>query len=162
METASSWDSFRQTLIKVLGEFKPKSVMEWGPGVSTIIMEDFPSIELIDTVEHDIAWYSKWGNTFGRKTTLILEHDLKRYPYVQGRMDKYDLYFVDGRERETCLDIANNADSLVILHDAERESYQSHIKQFEYIFMEDNGHTAVLTNNKLYAERLENIFQCVV
>ncbi len=163
METASSWDSFKQTLIKVLGEFKPKTVMEWGPGVSTLIMQDFPSVEHIDTVEHDSAWHSKWMNKFGNKTDLIYCPDLGIYPFA-GQSKEYDLYFVDGRERERCLDLISSIplgdpSSIVILHDAERESYQLHIKKFAHIFMEDGGHTAVMTNNDEYAKRLENVFE---
>lgn len=158
-DTAPSWDSFKDTLIKVLGEFKPKTVMEWGPGVSTMIMQDFPSVEHIDTVEHDEAWYHKWQGKFGGKVSLMLVKDTNRHPNIRGRICDYDLYFVDGREREGCLDSIK--DGIVILHDAERESYQPHIKKFAHIFMEDGGHTAVLTNNDEYAKRLEGLFQCV-
>lgn len=155
METASSWDSFKETLIKVLGEFKPKTVMEWGPGVSTMIMQDFPSVEFINTVEHDEAWYYKWSDKFGNKVNLIFEPDLVHYPKRGLTLSDYDLYFVDGRERERCLDLIK--DGIVILHDAERESYQPHIKKFAHIFMEDDGHTAILVNDDDKARRIERM-----
>ncbi len=157
VSTASSWDSFKDTLIKVLGEFKPKTVFEYGPGVSTLLMQDFPSVDKIDTVEHDVAWFSKWSNQLGSKVKLSLEEDLKKYPYLLTDRD-YDLYFIDGREREICLDLCNRPSGIVILHDSERESYQSHIQQYKHIFMEDGGHTCVMTNNDVSAIRLENIF----
>lgn len=158
METASSWDSFRDTLIKVLAEFKPKTVLEYGPGESTLIMQDFPSVESIDTVEHDLAWYGKWNTQFGNKISLVYEPDLSKYPYIFGMYKNYDLYFIDGRERELCLDLANKPDSLVIIHDAERESYKPHIDKYKHIFMEDGGHTCVMTNRDDYEERLERVF----
>lgn len=157
--TASTWDSFKKSLIKVLAEFKPKTVFEYGPGVSTLLMQDFPSVIYIDTVEHDVAWFNKWKNQFGNKVNMILEEDLKRYPYKLKSAEIYDLYFVDGREREICLELCNRKDGIVILHDSERESYQPYIKNFKYIFMEDDGHTAIMSNNDEYEERLERIFK---
>lgn len=159
-KTASSWDSFRTTLIKVLAEFKPKTVFEYGPGTSTLIMQDFPSIEKIITIEHDVAWFHKWATQFGEKITLILEEDLNKYPYHLKSENDYDLYFIDGREREACLDLCNRFNSIVILHDAEREQYRPNIQQYNHIFMEDDGHTAVLCNNDKIATRLEKLF-CV-
>lgn len=156
VQTASSWDSFRPTLIKVLAEFQPKTVFEWGPGVSTLLMQDFPSVEKITSVEHDVAWFNKWKSQLGTKVHLILEEDLKMYPY---HMDEAcDLYFVDGRERETCLDLCNKEDGIVILHDAERPSYKPYIDKFKYIFMEDDGHTAVLCDDDEIGKKLESIF----
>ncbi len=159
--TASSWDSFKATLIKVLAEFNPKTVFEYGPGVSTLLMQDFPSVQKIDTVEHDVAWFNKWKNQLGSKVGLFLEEDLSRYPYLLSPEKDYDLYFIDGREREICLTLCNRTYGIVILHDAERESYQRYIKNFQYIFMEDDGYTAVLTNSPDVASRLERIFPCV-
>lgn len=154
--TASSWDSFKHTLIKVLAEFNPRHILEFGPGVSTLIMQDYPSVETITTVEHDIAWFSKWQSQLGSKVTLLLEENLSKYPYQF--YGDFDLYFIDGREREICLTLCNKQNGIVILHDAERESYKPYIDRFKYIFMEDGGHTAVLTNMDEYESRLERIF----
>lgn len=88
---------------------------------------------------------------------MILEEKLDKYPRRIYPIN-YDLYFIDGREREKCLELCNKPDGIVILHDAERESYQAYIKGFKYIFMEDGGHTAVLTNRDDYEVRLERIF----
>lgn len=157
MQTASSWDSFKSTLIKVLAEFQPKTVFEYGPGESTLIMQDFPSVEQIITVEHNVAWFNKWKSQFGEKVKLELNEDLISYPY-QSIGGGFDLYFIDGRVREECLDFCRRNSGIVILHDAERESYKPHIQKFKYIFMEDDGHTAVLTNRDDYEARLERIF----
>ncbi len=159
LQTARTWDSFKSTLIKVLGEFKPKTVFEYGPGVSTLIMQDYPSVESITTIEHDEAWYHKWESQFGSKINLILEEDLNNYPYYLKNGNDYDLYFIDGREREICLYLCNRPNGIVILHDSERESYKQHIDKFRHIFMEDGGHTAVLTNSDVESIRLEKIFE---
>lgn len=158
MKTARTWDSYKPTLIKVLAEFKPKTVFEYGPGESTLLMQDFPSIEYIDTVEHDVAWFNKWRGQFGNKINMMFEENLLVYPYHLKHTKFYDLYFIDGREREQCLDLANRIDGIVVLHDAERESYKPYINKFKHVFMEDEGSTAVMTNRDDYEERLEKIF----
>src|SRR6185369_9714371 len=100
------------------------TVLEYGPGVSTLLMQDFPSVEVIDTVEHDIAWFNKWKDKFGSKVNMLIEEDLNKYPYVHNpSANNYDLYFIDGREREICLDLCNKPNGIVILHDSARESY---------------------------------------
>ena len=157
IKTASSWDSFRSTLIAVLGAFHPKTVLEYGPGVSTLIMQDFPSVESITTIEHDVAWFHKWQSQVGGKVNLILEEDLEIYPdHCRGK--EYDLYFVDGREREICLLLCNRPTGIVILHDAERPSYKPYIDKFKYVFMEDDGHTCVMTNDDETGKKLESVF----
>jgi hypothetical protein len=162
MNTAPSWDSYREALVKVLGEFKPETVFEWGPGVSTLIMQDFPSVKLIDTLEHDMAWYGKWQSKFGPKVHLVYEKNMTRYPCFSGREMFYDLIFIDGREREKCLVAAQGklkSTGIVIIHDAERETYHEWIKQYRFIFFEDGGHTAIMTMNPKVNERLERIFE---
>ena len=162
MQTARSWDSYKEALIKVLAEFKPKTVLEWGPGVSTLIMQDFPSVKLIDTVEHNPAWWAKWKDKFGTKVKLYLEENLRNYPYVYRGEFKYDLIFVDGKDRESCLVVAQGLikeDGIVILHDAERESYKSFIDNFQFVFYEDDGHTSIMTKSVESNNRLERIFE---
>jgi hypothetical protein len=76
----------------------------------------------------------------------------------------YDLIFIDGREREKCLMVAQGKlkpNGIVIIHDAERESYQEWIKQYLFVFFEDGGHTAILTMSQATNERLERMFSCV-
>ncbi len=55
-------------------------------------MQDFPSVQKIDTVEHDVAWFNKWKNQLGSKVGLFLEEDLSRYPYLLSPEKDYDLY----------------------------------------------------------------------
>lgn len=161
--TASSWDSFKVALYKVLESLNPKTVFEYGPGTSTSIMAIYPSVELIDSVEHNQAWFNKWRWEMPENVKLIYQPNMELYPETPGRLEKYDLIFVDGREREKCLYVAGhrlNECGVVILHDAERPSYKEPMEFYKYKFMQDDGHTAILCNSFLTGSKLEAIFSC--
>lgn len=160
VKTASSWNSYRNTLLKVLTVFQPLSVLEYGPGESTRIMQKWPSVTLIDTIEHDIAWADKIKPELNHKVKLVNTYNHYYYPYVQGRVDKYDLIFVDGIERPNCLALAQfrvQRDGMVVLHDAERQEYKEAIERWPFKFFQDDGHTVVLTMNKDTAIKLSEI-----
>lgn len=160
-KTASSWDSFKGALYKVLDVLKPKTVFEYGPGVSTSIMAIYPSVELIDSVEHNIAWYEKYRWEMPDNVKMYYQPSLELYPSTKGRIDKYDLIFVDGRERENCLYLAKerlNDNGVIILHDAERPNYQEPMKFYKFMFLQDEGHTAILTDSNITALRLSGAF----
>ena len=162
--TASSWDSFKVALYKVLEALNPKTVFEYGPGTSTSIMAIYPSIETIDSVEHNQAWFNKWRWEMPENVKLIYQPNMELYPETPGRCDKYDLIFVDGREREKCLYVAKsrlNEGGVVILHDAERPNYQEPMRFYKFMFLQDDGHTAILCDNNTTAVRLSGAFECV-
>lgn len=151
-------------MYQVLEALNPKTVFEYGPGTSTSIMAIYPSVELIDSVEHNIAWYEKYRWSMPDNVNITYQPNLELYPESIGRIEKYDLIFVDGREREKCLYVAKsrlNEGGVVILHDAERPNYQEGISFYKYKFFQDDGHTAILTDNNVTAMRLQGIFECV-
>lgn len=159
--TASSWDSFKVALYKILETFNPKNVFEYGPGTSTSIMAIYPSVEVIDSVEHNQAWFNKWRWEMPENVKLIYQPNMELYPETPGRLEKYDLIFVDGREREKCLYVAKarlKEGGIVILHDAERPNYREPMSFYKYKFMQDDGHTAILTDNSETATRIGSIF----
>lgn len=161
METASSWDSFKDALYKVLGSLNPKTVFEYGPGTSTSIMALYPSIEFIDSVEHNLAWYNKYKWEMPENVNIIFQPNMEIYPETPGRIEKYDMIFVDGREREKCLYVAKsrlNEGGVVILHDAERPNYKEPMNFYKFMFLQDDGHTAILTDNVETALRLSGAF----
>lgn len=163
LQTASSWDSFKFALYKVLETINPKNVFEYGPGTSTTIMAIYPSIEIIDSVEHNQAWFNKWKWEMPENVKLIYQPNMELYPETQGRLEKYDLIFVDGREREKCLYVAGHRitdEGVVILHDAERPNYQEPMGYYKYKFLQDDGHTAILCNNNTIATKLSGAFEC--
>ena len=150
-ETAQTWDSFEITLRIALEILKPQRCFEWGPGKSTRIMLEYPSVKTIDSVEHDGAWFSR-AQSYVRsnKVNMIFEPKQEIYPFVSGRFEKYDLIFIDGIKREDCLRFAPMIASkrhAVILHDAEREEYMQAMSGYNFIMLCDDGHTACLTND---------------
>lgn len=150
LETAPTWDSFKDTLYKVLDAIKPKTIFEYGPGVSTGIMALYPTVEWIDSVEHARAWYEKYRWEMPDNVKIHFQPQMELYPETPGRFEKYDIIFVDGREREKCLYVSRsrmNEDGVVILHDAERPSYKEMIDTFKFKFFTDGGHTVVLTDS---------------
>lgn len=158
---ASSWDSFAPTLYKVLDAIKPKRVFEYGPGTSTKIMAMYPTVDWVDTVEHDKAWYEKYRWEMPDNVAFHFQPNMELYPETSGRYDKYDLIFVDGREREKCLYVSRGMlepNGVVMLHDAERPSYKEMIDTFRFKFFTDDGHTVTLTDNSVTAMRLESLY----
>jgi hypothetical protein len=148
--TAKSWDSYRVTLIKVLKAFNPYSVLEYGPGESTRIMQDHNSIVSIDSIEHNEAWAARLRDKLNSKVFLQIEPNEFKYPFTSGRIDKYDIVFIDGVKRIECLMVSKfrmPKEGIIIIHDAERPEYQSAMSTFEYKFFTDDGHTCVLTND---------------
>jgi predicted O-methyltransferase YrrM len=164
-KNARSWDSFRKTLSIVMAFLKPRIIFEYGPGESTKIMSKYDFVEVIESVEHDEAWYYKWKDAKIDKCILTLEKDLDKYPYTPLNNSKaYDLIFVDGRERPKCLEVARNIlshNGIVILHDAERAEYQDEINKFKYIFFTDHGNTCVMTDNTLVEFSLDDVLEGV-
>lgn len=157
VKTARSWDSFRVPLIKVLNTLKPTTVFEYAPGESTKIIQAHESCTLIDTLEHDEAWAYKIKPHLNHKVEIYCESEGDLYPYVQGRLDRYDLIFVDGIKRIECLGVARfrvNKHGVVILHDAERTEYKKMIDSYSFKFFVDEGHTVILTNSQDTAIKL--------
>jgi len=72
----------------------------------------------------------------------------------------FDFVFIDGILREQCLVKAKDLleeDGIVMLHDAERTSYQEGIIGYKYRFWSDFGHTVVLTDNKEVSDKLMDV-----
>lgn len=116
-----------EALRRVLEERRPKRVLEWGAGGSTLYWPArFPEIDWW-SVEHnpDYARALK-GKTPPSVTLLELAfpayHELK----AQDVGGLFDLIIVDGRRRVRCLDIARDLlapDGVCLLHDAGRARY---------------------------------------
>lgn len=145
--------SFIELLKKYLSLIKPKRILEWGPGQSTkIMLYDCPGVE-ITCCEDKKKWFEKYYPEFGNKVDFIYvdapERDRKdsswdayTNPAVKG---KFDLIFVDGRERVKCLKTAFkrvNFDGVVLVHDSNRARYQPGIRLFNLI--EESGYTSCL------------------
>ena len=155
--------SYTKTLEMVLRLFNPQSIFEWGPGGSTVIMANHPSVKIIDTIEDKKFWYEKFKNETilqvkdSSKVHIIHQPDLNMYPHLIE--DKYDLIFVDGGPRVKCLNAATEKlkdKGIVILHDAERREYKEGYDLFKYKLFTDGGGTLVLTNNKVVMDEIKS------
>lgn len=150
---AKSLDSYKETLYALLDEFKPKSVLEWGPGLSTEILALYPSILSVRSIEHDRDFYERAMDKGLLNSEIILQEDMEKYPKEHlGRF--YDLIFVDGRNRSLCLEEASQISSVVILHDAARGDYRPAIEKFKFRLWTDSGNTVTLTNNEETFKRI--------
>jgi len=162
MDTALTWQSYETALFKVLDLLRPKTCFEWGCGESTKMISNYSSIELMDSVEHDAVWLDKISKVVNDKVMMIYEPDREKYKFVQGRKSKYDLIFIDGRDRENCLIQAHyilDISGVVILHDSEREKYLKSIQSYKYQIWMDNKHTVLLTNDDIVGSILhENCY----
>jgi len=132
--------SFLPLLEKYLKERKPKRILEWGPGVSTVTMFHLAPWAEIVSIEDDREWFLHWHSCLSKESNN--SPNLKLYllrldgNYVEAplAMGKFDLIFVDGVDgtddvgtgstRPPCLEVAAKILSpggVVLLHDAERE-----------------------------------------
>jgi len=155
------WDTAYFTFIPLLEKYlkiiEPKRILEWGPGHSTRIMiTKSPKSEII-SYENEYKWFVKRNKAFGNKVELVFAEApsddrkamaWKKYtnPSVKG---KFDLIFVDGRERVRCMQAATKLLSkhgILILHDSSRKQYKAGIELFDIV--ERDKHTVCLKLKK--------------
>ena len=130
----SKGDSFIPLLAKWMFIVYPHRILEWGPGKSTRLMARLrPDAEII-TYEHDYNWFKVAKQTLApfKNVDLRLREKDKDYshPDVKG---KFDLIFVDGRERVECMKFAKDhlaKYGALLLHDCERPRYEEGVKLF--------------------------------
>jgi predicted O-methyltransferase YrrM len=156
-----SGPSFEGILRFVLGHRQPKQVLEWGPGCSTRMMLEFPSVSRIMTLEHDQGWYEKAVTGFrGDSRVEVVKRTVggygaangySNYPLRLAMLDgmpwaRYDLIFIDGRMRCDCLVAARQLireDGVVMIHDTYRENYVKALDVFPYVRVYKKIGTAV-------------------
>lgn len=159
-ETAQSYDSYMDTLIIVMETIRPRYIFEWGSGKSTEVMSLYPSVKRIVTVEHDPEWFHKIAKN--KNISPVLQTDLSKYATeIDGEIPQ-DLIFVDGKNRNECLEIAPEylaPYGVVMLHDAARREYVTNM--YPHKIYTDGGHTCTMMINKfmydLLSSKLENL-----
>jgi hypothetical protein len=116
-----------EALRTVLFARKPKRVLEWGAGGSTLYWPAmFPEIEWV-SVEHNPAYAQALQGKLPPNATLR-QLDFPKYHELRAAElgGLFDLIIVDGRRRVRCLDVARellNEGGAAILHDAGRARY---------------------------------------
>lgn len=154
---AETWDSYKDTLINVLIEFQPKTILEWGSGDSTKMMSIYPSVESITTIEHDPEYFNKQvGTLVCENVTRVLIKDLNLYPMAGKNDAPYDFIFIDGRRRVECLKEASQMSNLVMLHDADRPRYTEGLDLYKHKIFTDRGCTCTMTNDEETFKRLKS------
>lgn len=127
--------SFQQGLAAALTSLQPRTVLEWGPGKSTSQMLACRSVARIVTIEHNAVWYNRYLRDFKTNSRVRIKHLVDMYEYVNFPRGTFDLIYIDGRRRNQCLIRAQllvSRNGLVLIHDAERPSYQNQIDLFPH------------------------------
>lgn len=132
----------------------PRSVLEWGPGRSTLMLaESLPNTEMF-AIEHAPQWHERLVALAGKHPTVTPIHEpLTLEPSKSGKyitaplyLDrKFDLIFIDGRMRTDCIAIARqvlNESGVALVHDIHRKSYHQAFRFFRSVVMVND--TAVL------------------
>jgi len=144
---------FEPWLREWLKQVRPSRILEWGPGYSTELMnEDMPEAYIM-SIEHVARWYDRAKKLYGQFADVRFENvpfkGESNYAYlpIKENADPFDLIFVDGAMRVECLAAAHQLIAprgVVIVHDAERESYSPGMQLFDEIETSADGHTKVL------------------
>lgn len=135
------------------------TVLEYGPGESTKMFQAHDSIIEIETIEHSPAWASRSNVNLGDKVNLVLEVKHHKYPYA-GKIGKWDLIFIDGIERPSCIAVAKFRlipGGIVVVHDAERLEYRAAYENWGLKYFTDEGHTVFMTNDIKTGDMLSRV-----
>jgi predicted O-methyltransferase YrrM len=148
---SASCHSFESILQKWIQKIQPFVILEWGPGRSTEIMCETCPGASITSIENQKSFAEKASKALPSVRVVhaaIPEYGPSQYPCwpLLNAIDvKYDLIFVDGRQRVSCLLTSLkvlNKNGVVILHDAQRPHYKHGIELFDKV--DDDGDTVVL------------------
>lgn len=139
-------------LLETYGGPKTRAVLEWGSGVSSLIIAEYGdrwNSELFLTLDGDANYQNAVfaGRTMGPFVTVKALHEIgpgngqidpeltySTYPLFL--RDTFDLIFIDGRRRVECAYHAAllcHPGSIVIVHDYRRSRYQSMYGLFEAV-----------------------------
>lgn len=137
--------SFRPLLEKWCKKVRPSRILEWGPGESTKDMIKWCPDAKIISIEHQKQYFEEWDKYFNPDENVLIllreapesdrsDKGWKEYIEPSHSDTKFDLIFVDGRERVKCMKYALSVLSekgVVLLHDAERGEYNEGINLYD-------------------------------
>ncbi len=139
-----------ENLLKCL---KPKNILEWGSGYSTLHFPEFISKDAKwRTLEHAKEWFAKINamNKNNNVSIFLVEpnqlpfsgdgtySDFKDYIDFSSNLPRADLIIIDGRARKDCLVKAHEIlaeNGVVVLHDAQRQYYHESFSIYKYQMM---------------------------
>lgn len=118
-------------------------VLEWGPGRSTHQFLRSGRISKLLAIEHNQQWWYRLNSQLGDvadRVNLLLIEDLRIYVDIAD--GRYEIIFIDGRQRRRCIQKAKElvtTDGIVLLHDAEREQYNDDICSWPFAIWSPDG-----------------------
>lgn len=115
----------------LIEEKKPKKVLEWGSGGSTVYFPNKHScIEKWISIEHSERFVNYIKRYLSNKVEL---KQVKLHEYLSSVPDmKFDMILVDGLMRAECIMFSDHLlseDGFLLLHDSGREEYRKLIKE---------------------------------
>lgn len=127
--------------VKYMENLLDGDVLEWGIGKSTKYFTDKlreKGVKFTWTgIEHNKEWFdrvSKWNT--GAKL-ILADKDSREYLEPRG---KYDVIYIDGRNRVKCLQSAKKLlkpGGIVLLHDAQRGKYHAGFEGYDWKYIGD-------------------------
>ena len=151
--------SFESHLAAICKHFRPKEVLEFGPGNSTAVILEHSTAHIV-AIEESKKWYRKYRSRFpSERFELSCKGpgwDLREVNSLGG---PYDLIFVDGGDRPAqlkhCVDLLAS-DGIVVLHDAHREEYEPGIRAYPYFFFPER-HSCLMCKSSEVMARLKRV-----
>jgi len=133
----------REIMNRIFEGAKPKTVLEWGSGGSTIYFpKRFPFIERWVSIEHNPKWYNWVKENICSKVELRLRGDLDYYSEPVRLEEKFDMIFIDGKYRRMCLVGGKHlltSKGFVLLHDSGRKLYMTAYRCYKVAVKLING-----------------------
>jgi cephalosporin hydroxylase len=124
-----------EAYLTIFEKHRPKLVVEWGSGGSTVRFSQHATIERWHSIEHDDTWVERVSASVSARVLVhhvpIDSDDYVLHPKRRGLTP--DLIIVDGRRRNACLELAREiivAGGVVLLHDSCRQRYEKGMSQF--------------------------------
>jgi len=140
-------------LVEFFEKFKPKKILEWGSGGSTVhFSRKYDFIESWTSLENNLTWAEKVRAEVNRRKVHVWYFDnLEDYVKYGALLEKYpDLVLVDGRERVECLKEIHKMIRPripVLLHDCGRSRYKEGIEVFDYHEVLVQGECTLMPNS---------------
>ena len=119
---------------------KPRRVLEYGAGGSTVHWSRCPSVETWLTIEHDPEWAQKTVTACHVYLTsaAVLQVDddpAEGYVMAPARSGPFDLIFVDGIHRVECVRASHQflaPGGVVVLHDVRQNDHEGCWDEYPY------------------------------
>jgi len=137
--------NYEEIMKRTLIKRRPKTILEWGSGRSTMLMRKLCPNAEIHSIEDDLRWFLRWK--IGIKNVNLHYIPLDRYSNPDFPNGYFDFIFIDG-ENEKRVDCMKSSlkllkdGGLLMMHDSEVEEYRRWFNLFDFI--EENNHTVLL------------------